>query len=223
MNRRELLRACGALLPLPFASPGAAAQAAPAPPRQNVRLDPAAGAGRRVEVLRSVRGVPPEVVGAFRDPVAFAQAASGQYFVFDRTGHTIYGIDQALTAAWKVVTVGGEAGRILQPTGFSLAANGTFAVADSPGERERVQLFGSGGALLGGFTLPGRAEAIVTVGGLPLNGAGSLHYNGRILLFNFPETGALVAEVPRSPGPRFERSGPFGPPGRKRIARCTWR
>jgi hypothetical protein len=196
VNRRELLRACATLVPLPLL-PVRGTRAAPVAgaPQLDVRLQrEGSQPGRRVEVLRSVGAIPPEIVGAFREPVAFAQAASGQYFVLDRTGHTVYGIDAALTAAWKLVGVGGETGRILQPNGFGLAPNGSFVVADSPGERERVQLFGSGGALLGGFTLPGRADAIVTIGGLTLNGAGSLHYDGRTLLLSLPETGALVAE-----------------------------
>ena len=188
MTRREFLLATAAMAPLPCL---------PAPLSAQAPASGVPGAGR-VEVLKSVRGVPPEIVGAFRDPVSFTQAASGQYFVFDRQGHTIYGIDAALTGAWKIVEVGGERGRILQPTGFSLAPNGTFVVADSPGERERIQLFGSGGALLGGFTLPGRAEGIITIGGVAMNGAGSLHYTGRTLLLSLPETGALIAEYSMS-------------------------
>ncbi|RPJ59530.1 MAG: hypothetical protein EHM24_27830, partial [Acidobacteria bacterium] len=195
LTRRKLLRACTALVPLPFLPVRVAARAA-APPRTrqlDVRLQPAGRpqAGGGPETLRSVAAVPPEIAGAFRDPVAFAQAASGQYFVLDDAAHTVYGIDAAFTGAWKLVSVGGEAGRILQPTGFGLAPNGTFVVADRPGERERIQVFGSGGALLGGFTLPGRADAVVTIGGLTLNGAGSLHYTGRTILLSLPETGAL--------------------------------
>jgi len=193
VTRRQLIRACAGLLPLPLLPGRAYGQRRAATQRLDVRLEPAGPQGR-VEVLRSVAAVPPDVAGVFREPVAFAQAASGQYFVLDRTAHAVYGIDAALTAAWRVVGIGGESGRILQPTGFGLAPNATFVVADRPGDRERIQLFGSGGALLGGFTLPGRAEAIVTIGGLALNGAGSLHYDGRTLLLCLPETGSLIAE-----------------------------
>jgi hypothetical protein len=192
VNRRQLLGACAALLPLPVLP--ATGQKPAVELGARARAGSASRAARRLEVLRSVAAVPADIVGAFRDPVAFAQAAGGQYFVLDRTGHAVYAIDASLTAAWKVVAVGGESGRILQPTGFSLAGNGTFVVADSPGERERLQVFAPGGALLGGFTLPGSAGAIVTIGGVPLNGAGSLHYNGRTLLLNLPQAGSLVSE-----------------------------
>ena len=133
------------------------------PSRRQRRGAPrAAATGRaaaaRVKVLQSVAAVPPEIVGPFRDPVAFQQAGLGQYFVLDRRGHVVYGIDHGPQhGTWKIVQIGQETGRVLDPTGFAVAPNGTFVVADRPRALERVQLFGSGGALLNGFTLPGRA------------------------------------------------------------------
>ena len=185
MNRRSFLGACcaPALAPFPFA----------ASQRTGTTL-PAGSARGRVQVLRSVRGVPPEIVGAFREAAAFAQAASGQYYVFDRQAHTVYGIDAALTAAWKIVQIGAETGRILQPTAFGLARNGTFVVADRPGLAERVQVFAAGGSPLGGFTIPGRAQETVTLEGVVLNGTGTLHYDGQRVFMSQPGTGALVAE-----------------------------
>jgi hypothetical protein len=148
----------------------------------------------RVQVLQSVAAVPPGIVGAYRDPVAFQQAASGQYFVLDRLAHVVYGIDRDLTGSWKIVQIGQETGRLLEPAALSVAPNGTFVVADRPGALERVQVFGSGGALLGGFTLPGRAAESVTLDGMVLNGIGSLQYSGRSVFLGQPETGALAAE-----------------------------
>jgi hypothetical protein len=130
----------------------------------------------------------------FREPAAFQQAASGQYFVLDRRGHVVYGVDRALTGAWKIVKIGEETGRLLDPTGFSVASNGTFVVADRPRALERVQVFGSGGALLNGFTLPGRPAESVALNGMVLNGIASLQYSGRSVFINQPETGALVSE-----------------------------
>ena len=154
----------------------------------------ASAPGRRPEVLRSVDAIPPDIVGQFREPTDFEQASSGQYFVFDRRGHTVYGIDAARTGAWKIVQIGQEEGRIIEPTAFSLHPNGTFVVADSPDGRERVQLFTSGGARIGGFLLPGRAEPRVTIGTLVLNGIGSLQYTGRSVLVSRPEDGSLFTE-----------------------------
>ena len=157
-------------------------------------------AALRVETLRSVSGIPPAIVGEFREPVAFQQAASGQYFVFDRRAHTVYGIDEKRTAAWKLIQVGGETGRVIEPGAFDLAPNGTFAVADAPRGMERVQIFGPGGNMLGGFTLPGRADVRVTMGSLVLNGVGSLQYTGTSFLISQPEAGSLFTEYSSSGG-----------------------
>ena len=151
-------------------------------------------AALRIETLRSVSGVPPQIVGAFEEPVAFQQAASGQYFVFDRRGHTVYGIDEKRTAAWKLIQIGQETGRVIEPGAFALAPNGTFALADAPRGVERVQIFGPGGNVIGGFTLPGRADARVTIGGLVLNGVGALQYTGTSFLISHPESGTLFTE-----------------------------
>ena len=148
----------------------------------------------QVEVLHSVGGIPPHIVGMFHDPVAFQQAASGQYFVFDRRGHTVYSIDPARATASKLIEIGHEEGRVIEPAAFDVAPNGTFAVADAPRGRERVQIFTPEGRRLLGFTLPGRAEVRVTLSGLVLSGIASFQYNGTTLLISHPESGALFTE-----------------------------
>jgi hypothetical protein len=190
MRRRDFLAACGGLA-LPARAPRRLPSAQGASQTPSARNPAASG---RVRVLNSVAGLPPDIVGAFREPVAFQQSSSGQYFVFDRRAHTVYGIDKEMTGSWKLVQIGGDAGRILEPTAFALAPNGTFVVADRPAVLERVQLFGPGGDLLGGFTIPGRPSESVTLDGLVLNGIGSLQYRGRSILINQPETGALVSD-----------------------------
>jgi hypothetical protein len=57
-----------------------------------------------------------------------------------------------------------------------------------------VQVFEKGGRPVGGFSLPGRATARVTLGSLVLSGVGSLQYTGRSILMSQPETGALITE-----------------------------
>lgn len=151
-------------------------------------------AALRVEILRSVSAIPPQIVGEFEEPVAFQQAASGQYFVFDRRAHTVYAIDEKRTAAWKLIQIGQETGRVIEPGAFDLAPNGTFAVADAPRRIERIQIFGPGGNVIGGFMLPGRADARVTMGSLVLNGVGSLQYTGTSFLISHPESGWLFSE-----------------------------
>jgi hypothetical protein len=126
--------------------------------------------------------------------LAFQQTTSGVYYVFDRRGHSVHSVDPAGTASRTVVTIGGETGRVLEPTAFDLAPDGTFVVADAPGGRERLQIFDFAGNWISGFRLPGRAEPRVSVGGLTLNGVGTLAFLGNGIALNQPETGSLITE-----------------------------
>src|SRR5207248_2775954 len=155
---------------------------------------------RRADVIRSVGAIPAGIAGRFRDPIGFQQSASGQYYVFDRRAHTVYGIDEEQTSAWEIVKIGGEPGRIIDPTAFSIEPNGTFVVADAPNNRERIQIFSAAGFRLGGFMLPGRSRPRVQFNSLVLNGIGSLQYTGSSILLSQPETGALIAEYTLSRG-----------------------
>ncbi|MBI2186657.1 MAG: hypothetical protein HYU37_05970 [Acidobacteria bacterium] len=157
------------------------------------------------EVLRSVGGLPPHIVGLFEEPLSFQQAPGGGYYVFDRRGHTVYSVDAARTNALKVVEIGPEAGRIIQPRGFDTSPAGPFVVADAPRSGERVQIFGDTGARRGGFTLPVRERtAAIAFGTLVLNGIASIQYGADSLLISHPESGALITEY--STGGRARRS-----------------
>jgi hypothetical protein len=158
-------------------------------------------AALQVEVIRSTGGLPAHLVGRFAEPLAFQEAADGTAFVFDRRGHAVYRIDPDRQTARKIVEIGFEEGRILEPGAFDLEPNGSFVVADGPNGRERVQIFRPDGVKIGGFTLPGRNAARITIGGLVLNGVGALDYTGRSILINHPETGALITEYTLSGRP----------------------
>jgi hypothetical protein len=146
------------------------------------------------DLLRSAGAVPPHLAGRFREPTGFQQSASGQYFVFDRRAHVVHGLDAQQASSWEIVHIGGEEGRIIDPTAFGVAPNGSFAVADAPNGRERIQIFTPVGFRIGGFLLPGRLKMRVTIGNAVLNGIGSLQYTGTSILMSQPETGALVTE-----------------------------
>lgn len=146
------------------------------------------------EVVHSIGAVPPHLAGRFREPWAFQQAASGQYFVFDRRDHTVYGLDDAQSSVWPIVRIGGEAGRILRPTAFSVAPNGTFVVADAPGAVDRIQVFTPVGFPIAAFLLPIRTRPRITIDNFVLNGVGSLQHSGTSILISQPETGGLITE-----------------------------
>jgi hypothetical protein len=148
----------------------------------------------RLEVLQSTGAVPVHVAGRFREPIGFQQSPDGRYFVFDRRGHTVYGLDDDLSSAWEIVQIGSEAGRIITPTAFAVAPDGTFVVADAPNGRERIQIFSAAGFRIGGFELPGRLKQRVTIDNLVLNGIGTVQYNGTSILISQPETRALITE-----------------------------
>src|SRR5713226_4071567 len=151
-------------------------------------------AALKPDVLRSSAAVPAHIAGRFREPVGFQQSSSGQYFVFDRRAHTVFGVDQEQTSVWEIVQIGPEAGRIIDPVAFSVEPSGTFVVADAPNNRERIQIFTPAGFRIGGFTLPGRARNRVVLGGVVLNGLGSLQYTGQSTLMSQPDHGALISE-----------------------------
>jgi hypothetical protein len=176
------------LLPFAFCLPAAADQS---------RAD----SPGRVETLRSVNALPPDIFNTFREPLGFQQTDGGVYYVFDRRGHAVYSIDPEARGSRKVVEIGGEGGRILEPTAFDLAADGRFVVADAPNRRERLQVFDFAGHWLTGFTLPGRVETRISVGGLAIGGVSTLAFLGQRIALNQPETGSLVTEYSLSGTP----------------------
>ena len=147
-----------------------------------------------VDTLKAIDSLAPHVVGLFRDPIGFKQTANGEYYVFDRRGHTVYAVDESGTRANKLVQIGAEEGRLIEPSAFDVAFNGTFAVADAPNGRERVQIFDAGGIRTGGFLLPGRGASRVVLGTLSLSGVATLAFNGKLILMSHPETGWLFTE-----------------------------
>ncbi len=148
----------------------------------------------RVDVLRSVSALAPDVVGLFREPIAFKQTAIGDYYVFDRRGHAVYRVDESGRSSRKLVQIGAEDGRVIEPSAFDVAFNGSFAVADAPNGRERVQVFDAAGVRSGGFLLPGRAAVRVVLGSLSLNGVGTLTFTGRSVIMSQPDSGWLITE-----------------------------
>lgn len=158
-----------------------------------------AGAALQAEIVRSAGGLPPHIVGLFEEPIAFQQTPGGPYYVFDRRGHTVYAVDAEQKSALKLIEIGQELGRIIQPRGFDTSATGSFVVADAPRGIDRVQIFGAGGIRTGGFTLPiRRTTAELTLESVIINGIASIQYAGSNLLVSHPESGALITEY--SPG-----------------------
>ena len=158
------------------------------------------GAAIQVEVLRPVGSLPPHIVGLFEEPLGFQQPPGGPYYVFDRRAHAVYTVDADRSTARKLVEIGPEMGRIIQPRGFDVAPNGSFVIADAPRAQERIQIFGGAGLRQNGFFLPGTPVAGVSLGSFVLSGVAAIQYSGDRLLVSHPESGALFTEY--SPGGR---------------------
>jgi len=148
----------------------------------------------RIELLRATAALPAHIAGSFRQPLAYQQTDAGQSFVFDRRAHAVYTI--AGDTAKKVIEVGAEPGRVIDPTAFALdPADGTFVIADAPLRRQRIQVLTANGSRLAGFTLQSKEIARVTIDTVVLSGIGSIQFTGRSIFINQPETGALVSEL----------------------------
>ena len=146
----------------------------------------------RVEVLTSIGGLPPHITAQFESPAAFRQGPRGDYFVFDRGGHAVHRVAPDRSAARKIIGIGQEDGKVIDPTGFDVAEDGRLVVADRPGGRQRIQVFDPEGLRVGGFILPGQPAARIVIGGAVLNGAGAIQFAKRELLLSHPESGALI-------------------------------
>jgi hypothetical protein len=156
------------------------------------------------ETVLSSGAVPPHLAGRFRDVRAFQQSSFGQYYVFDRRAHTVYGLDQSMDSVWPIIQIGPEPGRVIGPTVLSVAPDGTFLVADAPQGRPRVQIFSPVGFRTAGFTLPQRERARVAFDDIILSGVASIHYTGSAILISQPESGSLFTEY--TPSGRQARS-----------------
>ena len=147
-----------------------------------------------IETLRAAGALPAHIAGVFESPHNFQQTDAGQYFVFDRRAHAVYTV--VGDAPRKIVEIGAEPGRILDPSAFDMdPTDGTFVVADAPNQRERIQVFTAAGSRIAGFTLPGRALPRITFDTFVLNGVGTIQLTGETLLLNQPERGALITEM----------------------------
>jgi hypothetical protein len=156
----------------------------------------------RIAARSPVAALPAHIAGSFEELTSCQQAPDGEYFIFDRRAHSVYVAPPGLDGARKLIEIGAEKGRLLDPTAFDLAPDGTFLVADAPGGTPRVQIFLASGSTLRGFRLPGRPVARVTFRSLVLNGLAAIEYTGRSILVSQPENGAVITEYSVDGQPR---------------------
>ncbi len=147
-----------------------------------------------VDERASIGGLPAHAAAVLDEVSGCQLSPSGAYLVFDRRAHAVYRFPRGADAPQKVVDIGSETGRIIRPTAFDVAPDGTFAIADAPGDQRRVQLFTETGSPAGGFVMAGPPVPFITFGDVALSGLGTLEYTGRSIFMSQPDTGALVTE-----------------------------
>jgi hypothetical protein len=152
------------------------------------------GGGRTIDVLKPVAALPAHIAGAFQDLTTCQQSPSGEYYVFDRRAHSVFVVPPGLDSARKLIEIGTETGRILDPSAFDLSPEGTFVVTDAPRARSRVQIFLATGSTLNAFFLPGLSPPRITLRNLVLSGLAAVEYTGRSLFLSQPEQGAVITE-----------------------------
>jgi len=147
-----------------------------------------------VEERRAVGGLAAHIAAAFDEIAACQMTPAGEFIVFDRRAHAVFTVARGADAPKKIVQIGAEPGRILMPTAFDSAPDGSFVVADTPRDLQRLQFFLPTGTTIGGFTMPNRGAPQITLGSVYLSGLASLEYTGQTVLISQPENGALVIE-----------------------------
>ena len=146
-----------------------------------------------VETLRAVGGLPAHLAGRFEDLTSCRQTSTGAFLVFDRRRHSVFSALPAADAPTELVTIGAEPGRLLQPYAFDAGPDGTFVVADVPGNRGRVQVFVSSGSRLAGFSMP-LAGYPLLVDGVAVTGLASLVATRTSVFLSQPAGGSLIVE-----------------------------
>ncbi len=151
-------------------------------------------AAAHLQTISPVDALPAHISGTFREPLAFTQTPAGQYLVLDHRAQAVYAIDRRRDEVTRLVEVGEERGRIIQPTAFASESGGTFVVVDQPGGRERIQRFADRGFLLNGFTLPSQPGPHLVIEGVVVGGIGSVQFTGDSIFVSQPQSGSLITE-----------------------------
>lgn len=174
-----------------------------------------------VEERRAVASLPAHVAASFDEMAACTLSPDGDYLIFDRRAHAVYTIPKDSETPKRIVQIGAETGRIIRPTAFDSAPDGSFVIADAPGDQQRVQFFAASGTTLGGFTMPGRGVPQITLGTLVLSGLATLEYTGKTVLISQPELGSLVVEYLPT-GTPLRTFGELRETGQERDPQVHW-
>jgi hypothetical protein len=146
-----------------------------------------------VETLRAVGGLPAHIAGRFEELTICRQTTAGAFLIFDRRQHSVFSVAPGADLPTELVTIGAEPGRLLQPYAFDAGPDGTFVVADAPGNRGRVQAFLASGTRRAGFSMPSVGHPLL-VDGVAITGLASLVAARSSVFLSQPESRSLIVE-----------------------------
>jgi hypothetical protein len=152
-------------------------------------------ASRSVETLRPVFALPAHVIAQIQGAVAMAQTESGDYLVLDRRAHTVYRVNRADWSVRRLMQIGHEPGRLMNPTTIAMGSDDIVAVMDTPNNLQRIQYFSSAGMLISGFFLPILGSPRLIIGDQVVTGVGAMAFTGDTFLVGEPAWGSLFAEL----------------------------
>jgi hypothetical protein len=150
---------------------------------------------RQVEVLEAVDALPAHLINQLQDPTAIVRTTTGAYLVLDRRAHGLFSIDADRRTLTRVLDIGYEPGRILQPGALAISDDDIFAVLDAPNDLQRIQYFDVSGRLINGFFLPIVGTPQLIIGDVVVNGVGAMAFTGTTFLVAEPAWGSLFAEL----------------------------
>ncbi len=148
-----------------------------------------------VETLRAISALPASVVNQLDEPLAIVQSSSGEYLLLDRRAHAVFATGRDGRALRRVIEIGGEPGRLLQPIAMTLGGDDIVAVLDAPGVYQRIQYFATNGMRIGGFYLPVVGTPWMVIGSDLVSGAGAFDFTGRTFIVSEPAWGSLFVEL----------------------------
>lgn len=167
-----------------------------------------------IEVITATGGLPPNIVGQFREAAAFVQADDGRYIVYDRRAQTVYAVDAGKRQLSKLIVIGPSDGEILRPLAFAASRRRTLLILDNPGEYERVQVFHDTGTPLGVFRrFPDTGDALhLNVDAMLSSGLGTVSAIDTDILTQSPDGKSLISQYEPS-GTMTRRIGRLRPTG----------
>jgi hypothetical protein len=149
-----------------------------------------------VDELNPVGALPAQLVNKLDEVIGIVSPSNDRYILLDRSEHGVFSLTMSSRNLRRLVDIGFEPGRVLEPSALAVGSADVFAVLDAPNGLQRIQYFDVEGRRLGGFFLPipSRATPRVTPD-RSLSTRGAFAFTGKTFLVSEPAWGSLFMEL----------------------------